>query len=163
MSEVSHTSVCRALAAEDRQQEAGRDGGADDAGHVGAHGVHQQEVGGVLLLAHHLGHAGRHRHGGHAGGADQRVDLAAGQGAHDVARQQAAHGGDAEGHETEDDDLDGLKAEEVGRDHRSAHGGGEHDGDDGLLHYFIKSKIKYSSFSSLCRQVTHAFENEIYG
>ena len=66
---------CRIFLAEHCQQEACRDCGADDAGDVGSHGVHQQEVGGVGLLALHLGDARRHRDGGHAGGADQRVDL----------------------------------------------------------------------------------------
>ena len=62
--------------AEYAQQEACGDGGADDAGHVGAHGVHQQEVGGVGLLAFQVGHPGGHGHGGHTGGADEGVDLA---------------------------------------------------------------------------------------
>ena len=79
-------------------QHARRNGGADDAGHVGAHRVHQQEVAGILLLAFLLGYARRHRHGGYAGRADERIDLAAsGQQVHELGQQHAAGGAAAKG------------------------------------------------------------------
>ena len=66
------------LAAEDAQQETCSDGGADNASHVGAHGVHQQEVGRIGLLAFLIGYTGSHRNGRHTGGTDEGVDLALG-------------------------------------------------------------------------------------
>ena len=78
------------ILAEHGDEHAGRDSGTDDAGDVRAHGMHEQEVGRVLLLADLLGDAGRHRDGGDAGRADQRVNLLAGQLAHDVAADEAA-------------------------------------------------------------------------
>ncbi len=42
------------------QQEPCGDGGTDDAGHIGAHGMHQQEVGGIVLLTFHIGNTGGH-------------------------------------------------------------------------------------------------------
>ena len=76
--------------------------------------MHQQEVAGILLLADLLGHAGRHRHGGHACGANQRVDLAAGEDVHQLGQQHAACGAKAEGDDAEDDDVDGLHGQEGG-------------------------------------------------
>ena len=38
-----------------------------------------RKLAGIFLLAHHLGNARGHRHGGNAGRTDERVDLAAGQ------------------------------------------------------------------------------------
>ncbi len=70
---------------------------------------------GVVLLAVHLGDTGCHRDSGDTGRADQRVDLLAGQLAHDVAADQTTSGGDAEGDQAEDDDLEGLELQEVAR------------------------------------------------
>ena len=67
------------LLAEDNQQAACCNGGADNAGHVGAHSVHQQEVGGVVLLANGVSNTGSHGNSGNACGTDQGVDLLAGQ------------------------------------------------------------------------------------
>lgn len=39
---------------EQSQEYARCDSGTDNAGYIGAHGVHEQEVSRVLLLAHHL-------------------------------------------------------------------------------------------------------------
>ena len=58
------------LLTKDAQQETCSDGGADNASHVGAHGVHQQEVGGVVLLAYGVGNTGSHGNSGNTGGAD---------------------------------------------------------------------------------------------
>ena len=69
----------------------------DDARHVGTHGVHEQEVGGVILLSLKLGDARRHRHGRHAGRTDERVDGTAADDIHELCGQQSATGGDREG------------------------------------------------------------------
>ena len=81
--------------AENVDQDTSSNGRADNTGHVGAHGVHQQEVAGVVLLAHHLGHAGRHRHGGHTGGADEGIDLLLEEQVHELGQQDAAGGAEA--------------------------------------------------------------------
>ena len=116
--------------AEHGQQEAGRDGGADNAGHVGTHGVHQQEVGGVVLLADGVGHTGSHGNRRNTGGADQGVDLPAGELAHHVAAQQTAGSGNAEGYDAQNHDLQGAASQEGGADHGGAHGGGQQNGDN---------------------------------
>ena len=105
----NHFSEQKIMSTKQLDQEACRNGRTDNAGHVGAHGVHQQEVVGVGLPAHILGHTGRHGNGGHARGADQRVDLAAGQHVHQLAHQQAADGGEAEGDDAQHHDGDGLE------------------------------------------------------
>ena len=123
--------------AKDLQQEACGDGGADNAGHVGAHGVHQQEVTGVVLLAHHVGNTGSHGNGGDTGRTDQGVDFALGGLAHDQTAQQTTGGGDAEGDDAQQNDGQGLNSQEGGADHGGTDGQGQQDGDDvhqGILH-----------------------------
>ena len=86
------------LLTKDAQQEACGDGGADNAGHVGAHGVHQQEVGGVVLLADHVGNTGCHGNCGNTGRADEGVDLTAGEQAKQFAGKDATGGGEGKGY-----------------------------------------------------------------
>ena len=83
--------------------------------------MHQQEVVGVGLPAHILGHAGRHGHGGHARRADEGIDSAPGHLVHDFAHQQAADGGEHEGDNAQHHDHQGLEGQEPG-----GHGGGTH-------------------------------------
>src|SRR5699024_6921072 len=116
--------------AEQRHQYAGGDGGADDAGHIGTHGVHQQEVAGVGLLPLHLGDPGSHGHGGHAGGADEGIDLLLQEEVHELGQQHAAGGAEAEGHHAHAHDLQGLHAEEGGGGGGGAHGDPQEDDDD---------------------------------
>ena len=124
------TAEFRNSAAEHLDHEAGRTGGADHAGHVGAHSVHEQEVGGVLLLAHGLGHTGGHGHGGHAGRADQRIDLAAGDSVHHVAQNQTAGSGQQEGGQAQHNDAQSLGGQEGAAHGLEAHGQAQGDGDD---------------------------------
>ena len=93
--------------------------------------------GGVVLLTDHVGNTGSHGNGGDTGGADEGVDLAAGQLVHDLAAQQTAGGGDAEGHDAQHDDGQGLSSQEGGAHHGGADRQGQQDGDDvhqGILH-----------------------------
>ena len=83
-------------AAEDRKQEACRDSGADNAGNVGTHCVHEQEVRFVVLSADVLGNACGHGDCGNTGRADEGVDLLAGGVVHDNAAEQTADGRDSE-------------------------------------------------------------------
>ena len=85
------------VSAEHVDQDTSGNGRADNTGNVGAHGVHEQVVAGVVLLADLLGNAGGHRHSGNTGGTNQRVDLAVGDNAHNLAQDNAASGADTEG------------------------------------------------------------------
>ena len=107
-------------AAEDRKQEACRDSGADNAGNVGTHCVHEQEVRFVVLSADVLGNACGHGDCGNTGRADEGVDLLAGGVLHDNTAAQTADGRDGECAQTEDNDLDRCAAQEVLSDHRCA-------------------------------------------
>ena len=48
---------------EDSHKGSGHDRRTDDSGHVRSHGMHQKEVGWIVLRTHLLGYPGRHRHG----------------------------------------------------------------------------------------------------
>ena len=101
--------------------------------------MHEQEVGGILLLTDLLRDASRHRNGGNAGGTDQRIDLAACHLVHDLAEEHAEGGTHAERDQTEKDDLERLEPEEVGAGGGSADSGAEEDGDD--IHQFILRRL----------------------
>ena len=109
------------------QEEAGSSCGADNTGNVRTHGVHEQEVGRIFLLAFDLSHTGSHRNGGYTGGTDQRVDLALGNPAHDVAKDDAAKGGEQECNQTQNDDKDGLPSQEGACSSGCADRGAEQD------------------------------------
>ena len=89
-----------------------RNGRADNAGNIRAHSVHQDVASRELLRDHLLADARRHRNGGYAGRADDRVDLAAGDNLHDLTEADAARGAEYEGDEPEADDLDRRQCEE---------------------------------------------------
>lgn len=125
--------------AEHVDQDTGRNRGTDNAGHVGAHGMHEQVVGGVVLLADLLADAGRHRHGGHARGTDEGVDLAAGDDAHDLAQDDAARGAHTESHDAQDDDLHGLDVQEGGGVGGAAHREAQENGDN--IHQLIAGSL----------------------
>ena len=120
-------------------QNACGDSRADNAGNIRTHGVHEQEVGGILLLTDLLRDASRHRNGRNAGGTDQRIDLAACHLVHDLAEEHAEGGTHAERDQTEKDDLERLKPEEVGAGGGRADSGAEENGDD--IHQFILRRL----------------------
>src|SRR5699024_490518 len=82
---------------------------------------------------------GGHGHDGHAGGADEGVDLAAGEDVHHVAAQEAADGGDCEGHQTQRHDLQGVQGQEPGGHSGGAYGDAQEHGDD--IHQRILHRI----------------------
>ena len=92
--------------------------------------MHQQEVGGIGLLTNHLGNAGSHGNGGNASGTDQRIDLALGENAHQLAQQQTAHSSELKCDKAENDDEDGLPGEEAVVNCGGTDGGGQEDGDN---------------------------------
>ena len=108
---------------QESKQDTGCNGRTDDARHVRAHGMHQQIVGRVVFQADNLRDAGRVGHGGYAGITDERVDLVALlQEEVEYLHEEYAGGcGDDERQGTKDEDLDGIKRQEL----RSL-GGGTH-------------------------------------
>ena len=92
--------------------------------------MHEQEVGGVGLLALHLGDPGGHGHGGHAGGADEGIDLLLEEEVHELGQQHAAGGAEAEGHDAHAHDEQGAALEEGSGGGGGAHGDAQEDGDD---------------------------------
>ena len=97
--------------------------------------MHQQEVARVLRLTNLLGDTRGHRHGGNARRADQRIDLAAGELAHQVAQQNAAGRTAAERKHAHRDDLEGLRLQEGLGLRRRADRHAQEDGDD--VHQFV--------------------------
>ena len=98
--------------------------------------MHEQEVGGVLLLAHVLSHTSGHRYGGHAGRTDEGVDLALGDNIHHVAQNQTARCGQQERGQAQDDDAASLEGQEALAHCLEAYGqaqGNGHDVDQRVL------------------------------
>ena len=91
--------------AKDGQQEAGRNGGADNTGNIRTHGMHEQEVGRVGLLTLQIGNPGGHWHSGHTGRVDEGIDLSTGKLAHYLSAQQTATGGQNESTNTQNNDF----------------------------------------------------------
>ena len=120
----------RKCLAEDVDEDTSSDGGTDNTGHVGAHCVHQQEVGGVLALADLLRNTGSHRHSGNASGTDQGVDLTAGQNIHDLAAENTGSGAEGEGDEAQHDDEQGAAVQEGVCRGGTADRQSQEDGDD---------------------------------
>ena len=87
--------------------------------------MHQHVRAGEFLLDDLLADARRHRNGGDARSADNRVDFAAGHDLHDLAKDDAARRAEYEGDEAEEDDLNRGDREERVRVHRTADGDSE--------------------------------------
>ena len=127
---------------EERKQNARGDRRTDHAGHVGTHGVHQQEVRGIGLLALGLRHAGGHRDGRNAGRTDQRIDLvvALREEVHHLGEQHAAGGSHREGDHAQHEDEQRPRIEErLGRS-RSSHR--ETQEDDDNVHQFVLHRLR---------------------
>lgn len=73
----SHFSNPQSLASQKCEHDAAGDRGAEDAGEVRAHRMHQKEDAAAFLLPDEMGDAGSDRNGGDTGGTDQRIDTAA--------------------------------------------------------------------------------------
>ncbi len=92
--------------------------------------MHEQEVGGVGLLALHLGDPGGHGYGGDAGGADEGVDLLLHEEVHELGQEHTAGGAEAKGDDAHEHNSDGLEGQEGGGGSGGAHGDAQEDGDD---------------------------------
>lgn len=73
----SHFSNPQSLASQKREHDTAGDRGAEDAGEVRTHRMHQKEDAAAFLLPDEMGDAGSDRNGGDTGGTDQRIDTAA--------------------------------------------------------------------------------------
>ena len=121
------------MSAEGGDVVAGDNSRADDACHIGTHGVHEQEVGAVGLLSDGVGDACSHGNGGNAGRADKRVDgvlAPAGDEVHELGAKETANGSDGEGNHAQSDDEQGFSLEEAAALHRETDGDAEQDGCD---------------------------------
>ncbi len=85
--------------------------------------MHQQEVGGIRLLAFLIGYTSGHRYSGNTCGTDQRVNRPMRQHAHYIAAQQAAGSGNAKCNNTQQHDLQCACRQEGRADHGSTDGG----------------------------------------
>ncbi len=83
--------------------------------------MHEEEVAGVLLLAHSLDDAGRHGDGRDARRSDHGVDLAAREDFQGLAEEDASGRAADEGHQAQDDDLQRRRRQEGLGLHRRAH------------------------------------------
>ena len=101
--------------------------------------MHQQEVGGVLALADLLRNTGGHRNSGNTSGADQGVDLTAGQGVHHLAAQNACSGTKGEGDQTQHNDEQGAAVQEGVCRGGAANRQSQENGDD--VHQFIAGSL----------------------
>ena len=97
--------------------------------------MHEQVVAGVVFLADFLGNTGGHGNSGNTGGADQRVNLAVGDNAHDLAQQNTACGADTESNNAQNNDLNGLDVQEGCGIGGAANAEAQEDGDD--IHQFV--------------------------
>ena len=93
-----------ALAYIEAPEDTGTDRGSDDSGRVACHGVHEQEVGWVLFLAHYMNFARRTGHGRNAGSPKERIDFFFEEEVHDFGENQTRGRRDAEGDSAEEEE-----------------------------------------------------------
>lgn len=101
--------------------------------------MHEEEVAGVFFLAHALHHPGGHGDRRHSRRPDHGVDLSPAYHFHGLTQHDASGGAEDEGHEAEDDDLDGSHGEEIFRAHGGSHRQAEEDG--GGVQDFVLSRL----------------------
>ena len=102
---------------EETEKDTSGHGGADNSRHIRPHGVHQQVVARVELAADNLGDPGAVGDGGHAGVADQRVDLPVSlqEQVPEFHEQDSDSRGYHEREKTEKENLQGIPCEELVR------------------------------------------------
>src|SRR5690606_22843824 len=81
--------------------------------HIRSHGVHQEIVGRIGLLAFDLRYPGCHRHSRNPCRSDQRVDLSAREPAHDLAYYQTTHSTEHERQQTQTYYHESFESQEV--------------------------------------------------
>lgn len=118
----SHFSNPQSLASQKCEHDAAGDRGAEDAGEVRTHSMHQKEDAAAFLLPDEVGDAGCDRNGSDTSRADQRIDAAAGQLIHDLGTDHAAAGTEGKRHKAQKDDKYGRGREEGIRSHGRANG-----------------------------------------
>jgi len=118
------------LFAQQGQQHPRRHRTAYYAGHVGAHGVHQQVIVFIVFQAYFVGYARGHRHGRYARGTDERVDFRFGKAVHQFRQQYARSRGDGERDNAEHQNTQRFGFQELaglqfGSDRQSQQNGGD--------------------------------------
>ena len=110
---------------------AGDDRGADNAGDIRAHGVHEEKIGRIGFLSFDLRNACGHGDGADSGRADEWIDrIVAGEKIERFGREDAAGGAQSEGNDPEGDDEEGLRAEKTFPGNGDAHARAEENGND---------------------------------
>ena len=104
--------------------------------------MHKQEVGRVIALADLLRDTRRHRNGGNARGANQRVHLAAGELIHQLSKEHAEGRTDHKGGQAKQDDEYRIPAEEHLSSCRGADRNAEENRDD--VHQLVLGRFEYS-------------------
>jgi hypothetical protein len=114
----AHQANTRLDSAGGLSQEAEQDtccyGRTDNTGNVGTHGVHEEEVAAVFLLAFLLRYAGCHRYGADTGRTDEGVNLGTflEEQVHELGHEHTRGRTYTEGYDTYGKDTDGLQVEE---------------------------------------------------
>ena len=85
---------------------------SDHAGHIGAHGVHQQEVRRIRLRPNLLRDSGSHRYRRYTCGTDQWIHFSVSNDAHQFPKKDSACRTKSEGDQTQDHDLNGIHIQE---------------------------------------------------
>ena len=115
--------LCR-LSGEEAQEDTGCNSRTDYTGDVGAHSVHQQIVLRIVFQAEVIGNTCTHRHGAHAGIADERIDFLT-LGKEDIEKLDKEHAtgaGNDKGHKPEEEDAHSFDGEKLRSLSGGAHG-----------------------------------------
>jgi hypothetical protein len=112
--------------------------------------VHEQEVRRIGFKPHLVGNARGHRHGGDAGGADQRIDGVFREPAHQASHEAAGGGSAHEGDQAQGDNAERLECQELltgqlGADRESEKDG--HDVDQGVRHGVGETRHRGTDFA----------------
>ena len=100
---------------EEAEEDTGGDSRTDDAGNIRAHGVHEQVVIGGILKPEVVRDTGRHGHGRYSGVTDERIDFLR-FGKYQIEefdKEDAARRSDDECHESEEENEDCLRGQEL--------------------------------------------------
>lgn len=136
----------------EREHDSGRHCGADDTRDVRAHGVHEQEVAGVLLLRDPLHYPCSHGNGRDSSRTDHGVDLSSAPLLHELPEEDSSTRAEDEGHKAQQDDLQGGYCEEFVRVHGRAHGEAEEDG-RGVQYFVLRRKAEPVRDAALPQEV----------
>jgi len=127
--------------------------------------VHEEEVAGVLLLAHALDHTGGHGHRGYPRRPYHGVDLPAAHALHDLTEEHSPGSAEDEGYKAQEHYLEGGRREEVFGAHGGAHGKTQEDG-GGVQDLVLGGLVEPLGDAALPEQVAEhegAYQGDAHG